>query len=180
MGADLNHVYEESSKSEGSHGSEHWRLHFGWTLWQISIWNMFIGVSSRQPSEERLSTIGYMMDQLLRDGADPNLKILSSSGPLEETEVPWLTPTNGWICFQLFANTFLPTSRVLETAPTSELPILYRQLEELQMGHLFLIRSVHSSFGFIFFYSLILLLFLHFIAHHITISPSLGSRCIFL
>ncbi|KAK8059841.1 hypothetical protein PG996_009771 [Apiospora saccharicola] len=147
LGADLNHVYKESKERMSL---DNWRLRSNWTLWQISFWEMFTDVSIR-PDEEGIFDVGHNMDQLLRNGADPSLRILESKGPLEETEVAWLIPKSGWICFQLFSETSLPESWAWVTAEPPQDRIVSRlriKAAQLHLGHIFIIRLQENRMVF--------------------------------
>ncbi|KAK7956652.1 uncharacterized protein PG986_005874 [Apiospora aurea] len=98
LGCDLNRVYKERREPYD------WRLHSQWTLWQVNIWNMFT-YASHEGGQGGVSTFGHIVDHLLREGADPNLTILTSVVHVKENEVAWLTPKTGWICFRLFSGT---------------------------------------------------------------------------
>ncbi|KAK8051532.1 hypothetical protein PG993_002917 [Apiospora rasikravindrae] len=150
LGCDLNRVYKERREPYD------WLLHSKWTLWKVNIWNMLTYASHRR-SKDGASTFGHIVDQLLRMGADANLTILTSEETIKESEVAWLTPTTGWICFRLFSGTYLPAAWEWATActhhPGSDVyGHLLVESEKKELGHLFLSGQFHSLVGFATFH----------------------------
>ncbi|KAK7998223.1 hypothetical protein PG989_006263 [Apiospora arundinis] len=138
LGADLNRVYKERKG----------RTYFPqWTIWQTSIFNMLL--HTHYPLGRRVETLlmfRHIVDQFLRMGADPYLKILTPEGISKETEVSWLTPTTGWICFQLFSGVYLPTDWLWATTRThlsryDVFDYLERTLQEGEPAHLLIARA---------------------------------------